>query len=79
LKTVNPKLLIALVAVVALALVLKLINPHKKYSTRQFGEGDTVASVPDKALKPGNQNGKTALDLAREHHNATFERALLSL
>jgi ankyrin repeat protein len=59
-KSVNPKLLIALTAVVLLALVVKLANPHKKYSTRQFWETatvSTVTTVPDKALKPGNKNG----------------------
>jgi ankyrin repeat protein len=59
-KSVNPKLLIALVAVAVLALVLKALNPHKKYSTRQFWETATVATVatiPGEALKPGNRNG----------------------
>lgn len=63
-KSVNPKLLIALAVVVALALGLKALNPHKKYSTRQFWETATVATVatvPDKVLKPGNKNGSVLM------------------
>jgi ankyrin repeat protein len=80
LKTVNPKLLIALAAVVALALVLKLLNPHKKYSTRQFWEGatvSTVASVPDKALKPGNKNGSVLMWAAMGAKDPAILRALV--
>jgi len=59
-KTINPKLLIALVAVIALALFLTLSNPHKKYSRQKFWESATVEDVqtiPAAALAPGNKNG----------------------
>ena len=58
--SVNPRLLLLLVVVLGFALALKLGNPHRKYSTRQFWETATVASVadvPQKALAPGNKNG----------------------
>ena len=63
-KSVNPKLLIALAAVALLALGLKLANPHKKYSTRQFWDAATVSTVtrvPDEALKRGNKNGSVLM------------------
>jgi ankyrin repeat protein len=56
----NPKLWIALVAVIALAAFVKLSNPHRKYSTQQYwaqATVDDVADVPAKALEPGNRNG----------------------
>jgi hypothetical protein len=63
-KSVNPKLLIALAAVLLLALGLKLANPHKKYSTREFWEAatvSTVTTVPEEALKRGNKNGSVLM------------------
>lgn len=59
-KTINPKLLIALVAVIALAVFLTLSNPHKKYSRQDFWKTATVEDVnaiPQEALLPGNKNG----------------------
>jgi ankyrin repeat protein len=59
-KSVNPKLIYALVGVVALAIGLKLNNPDKRFSTREFWETatiTTVATVPESVLKPGNPNG----------------------
>ena len=59
-KSVNPKLLIVLVLVIVFAGALKLMNPHKKYSTQEFWRTATaadVASIPDEALKVGNKNG----------------------
>ena len=59
-RQVNPKLLIVLVAVIALAIFVKVSNPYRKYSTRDYWETATLTSVsdiPDAALKPGNRNG----------------------
>jgi ankyrin repeat protein len=59
-QAVNPKLILFLILVVVLAVVLKTMNPHKKYSTREFWQSATTASVdevPDDALQPGNKNG----------------------
>ena len=80
-KSVNPKLLIALAAVVLLALVLKLANPQKKYSTRQFWETatvSTVASVPEKVLKPGNRNGSVLMWAAIGARDPEILRALVA-
>ena len=43
---VDPKLLVLLLVVVAIAAVVRLGNPHRKYSTREFWETATVATVP---------------------------------
>jgi len=59
-KTANPKLLLALVAVIAVAVFVTLSNPHKKYSRQKFWETATVEDVqtiPQEALAPGNKNG----------------------
>ena len=59
-KTINPKLLVALVAVIALAVFLTLSNPYKKYSRQNFWKTATledVSAIPEKALLPGNKNG----------------------
>ncbi|MDR0246886.1 MAG: ankyrin repeat domain-containing protein, partial [Burkholderiales bacterium] len=52
--------LIALVLAIAIFGAVKITNPYKKYSTAEFWEQATVASVrevPQKALQPGNRNG----------------------
>lgn len=79
-KSINPKLLIALAAVIALAIGLKVINPHKKYSTRQFWEAatvSTVASVPEKALQPGNKNGSVLMWAAMGAKDPAILQALV--
>ena len=79
-KSTNPKLLIALIAVVALSLGLKVINPHKKYSTQQFWETatvSTVATVPEKALKPGNKNGSVLMWAAMGAKDPAILKALV--
>jgi ankyrin repeat protein len=61
---VNPKLLALLGAVILIALFVKLGNPHREYSTRQFWEKATVATVadvPQKALLRGNRNGSVLM------------------
>ncbi len=77
--TVNPKLLVALAAVLALALFVKLNNPHKKYSTQQFWQQatvSTVADVPEKALAPGNKNGGVLMWAAMGARDPAILRAL---
>jgi ankyrin repeat protein len=79
-KSVNPKLLIALAGVIALALWMKAANPHRKYSTRQFWETATVATVstvPDKALKPGNKNGSVLMWAAMGAKDPAILKALV--
>lgn len=61
---VQPKYLIALALVVAIAIGVKLSNPHRKYSTREFWRDatvETVRDVPQEALAPGNKNGSVLM------------------
>ncbi|MDR2174165.1 MAG: ankyrin repeat domain-containing protein [Burkholderiales bacterium] len=56
--------LIALIFAVVIFGAVKLTNPHRKYSTAEFWEQATVASVqevPQKALQPGNRNGSVLM------------------
>jgi len=77
---VNPKLLWLLLAVVAFALTHRLTNPHRQYSTRQYWESATVASVADvprKALLPGNRNGGVLMWAAMGTRDPEILRALV--
>lgn len=59
-SSVNPKLLIVLVVVILFAVFIKLSNPYREFSTREYWESATIDSVyeiPEEALKPGNRNG----------------------
>ena len=59
-SSVNPKLLVALVVVIVLAVFIKVSNPNREYSTQEYWESatiDSVYEVPDEALEPGNRNG----------------------
>ncbi len=59
-SSINPKLLFALVAAIAVVAFLKLGNPYRKYGTEEFWQSATVEdvnSIPDEALLPGNRNG----------------------
>ena len=80
-KSVNPKLVYALVGALALALFLKLSNPNKKYSTREFWETASVASVagvPDRALKSGNPNGGVLMWAAMGAKDPAILKALVA-
>jgi ankyrin repeat protein len=58
--SVKPKLLIALVAVILLAVFIKVSNPYREYSSKEFWETATIEAVyeiPEEALQPGNRNG----------------------
>jgi ankyrin repeat protein len=77
---VNPKLLALLGVVIVIALVVKLGNPHREYSTRQFWEKATVATVadvPQKALAPGNRNGSVLMWAAMGAEDPAILRALV--
>ncbi len=79
--SVNPKLLIVLGVVIALALFLKLTNPHKKYSTREFwatATVQTVQEVPADALKLGNKNGGVLMWAAMGSSDPAVIRALVA-
>ena len=59
-SSVNPKLLIALLVVILLTVFIKVTNPYREYSTKEYCELATIDSVheiPDEALILGNING----------------------
>lgn len=62
--SVNPKLVIVLVLVIAFVGYLKISNPYKKYSQQAFWVSatvDDVYAIPSDALLPGNKNGPVLL------------------
>ena len=76
----NPKLLVLLAAVIALAVLLKVGNPYRKYSTQQFWERATVSSVaevPQRALAPGNRNGSVLMWAAMGAKDPAILKALV--
>ncbi|HEX5161988.1 MAG TPA: ankyrin repeat domain-containing protein [Steroidobacteraceae bacterium] len=78
---VDPKLLVLLLVVVAIAAVVRLGNPHRKYSTREFWETATVATVaevPQKALAPGNKNGGVLMWASMGARDPEILRALVA-
>lgn len=57
---VKPAYFVALVLVVVLLVTVKVMNPDKKYSAREYWQTatiDSVYEVPEEALEPGNKNG----------------------
>jgi len=57
---VQPKYIIALVAVIILAIYLKFSNPFRQYSTQEFWQNATIESIreiPEGAFESGNKNG----------------------
>jgi ankyrin repeat protein len=77
---VNPKLLLLLLAVIAVAAAVKLGNPHRKYSTREFWAHATVATVadvPQEALAPRNRNGGVLMWAAMGTRDPEVLRALV--
>ena len=77
---VNPKLLTLLAVAIGIAIAVKLNNPHREYSTRQFWQEATVATVaevPQKALAPGNRNGSVLMWAAMGARDPEILRALV--
>ena len=71
-SSVNPKLLIALVAVILLVVFIKVSNPYREFSTKEYWESATIESVhevPDEALAPGNRNGGVLMWAAMAANN----------
>lgn len=59
-SNVKPAYIVALIAVLLLVIFIKVTNPHRKYSTREFWENaslESISMIPDEAIKPGNRNG----------------------
>lgn len=79
-KSVNPKLLIALVIAILFAAFVKLNNPYRKFSTQDYWASatlDSVAEIPDEALKPGNKNGAVLMWAAMATNNPEILAALV--
>jgi ankyrin repeat protein len=79
--SVNPRLILLLLAVLAFAGAWKLSNPYREYSTREFWEQATVATVtdvPQKALAPGNKNGGVLMWAAMGARDPEILRALVA-
>ena len=79
--SVNPKLILILVAAVALLAYVKVSNPHQEYSTEAFWESATVDDayqVPEEALQPNNKNGPVLMWAASVTNNPKIISALLS-
>lgn len=58
------KLLVILIAVIALVAYIKISNPNKKFSTKEFWLSATVGDVytiPEEALSPDNKNGSVLM------------------
>lgn len=75
------RLTVLLLGTVMLLLAVKLGNPHRKYSTRQFWEQATLASVaevPQQALAPGNKNGSVLMWAAMGARDPEILRALVA-
>jgi hypothetical protein len=78
--SVKPVYLWVLVGVILLALFLKLSNPYRKYSTREYWEAATLASVsevPQEALEPGNRNGPVLMWAAMSAKDPRIIEALV--
>ena len=57
-NSINPKYIIALLAVVLIAIVIKLMNPYQELNTEAYWKSATLSSIrdiPDEALVPGNK------------------------
>lgn len=77
---VDRKLLIALGATLVLAATYELGSPHRKYSTRQFWQDATVATVADvpaAALQPANKHGSVLMWAAMGARDTEILRALV--
>ncbi len=79
-KSVKPIYIVFLVAVLVLFFASKLLNPNKKYSTRQYWETATLESVrevPEAALKKGNRNGPVLMWASTSTSNSEIIKALV--
>jgi len=77
---VKPVYLVALAVVILFVIYAKFSNPYREYSTAEFWENATLASVaqiPDEALKPGNKNGPVIMWAAIGASNTELIKALI--
>jgi len=80
-NTINPKLILVLVAAIVLFIYVKISNPHQKYSTEEFWESATIDDVyliPEEALQPNNNNGPVLMWAASVTNNPHIISTLIS-
>lgn len=79
-SSINPKLLIALLVVVLLTVFIKVSNPYREYSTKEYWELakiESVNEIPDEALVLGNKNGGVLMWAAMATKNPEILSALV--
>jgi len=79
-KSIKPTYLILLLFTVFFVIFLKVSNPYRQYSTMQYWENATLASVaevPEDALKAGNKNGPVLMWAAMGAKNPAIIKALV--
>lgn len=62
--SVEPKYILALVAVLIFAIYLKLSNPYREYGTSAYWQSatiETIQDIPEDAFISGNKNGSLLL------------------
>lgn len=80
-ENTNPRLIILLLIVVIGFFVLKILNPHKQYSTQAFWETATltdVDNIPAEALAAGNDNGPVLMWAATTTQDPAIIDALVA-
>lgn len=80
-KSANPKLIVSLIAVIALAIYINLSNPYRQYSTESFWASatvDDVYNIPEEALAPGNRNGSVLMWAAMTTQDPRIISALVN-
>ncbi|WP_077343054.1 ankyrin repeat domain-containing protein [Pseudocolwellia agarivorans] len=80
-NSVNPTLIISLVAAMGLFVYLKLSNPYQQYSTEAFWKSATIADVyeiPAAALHVNNKNGPVIMWAASVTNDPKIISALIS-
>lgn len=79
-KSVNPKYLILLFAVIAFAVYWKLTNPYLVYSSEEYWASATIESVqevPEEALEVGNKHGSVLMFAASFSNDPEIVTALV--
>ena len=79
-ESVNPKLIVILLGVIALFAYIKITNPHQKYRTTKYWQSATLEDVyhiPEEALLPGNKNGPVLMWAASATNNPEIISALI--
>jgi ankyrin repeat protein len=80
-QSIKPIYIVALVAVILLAVTVKIMNPHKKYSTKEFWNTaslESVQQVPEEAMKKGNKNGGVLMWAAIGSSDPSIIKALVA-